>query len=226
MARKPPCGLASGLHLGEKRSHPAPLRAHLPTHERRALLVTQIHGQLLAVLIDSQIQHDRVLLGVLESFEKLHRIKHQEDLLFHGIKERSAIPCAGETATKPVARGIASTSDECLFVQYPFLAERVAEFNSFFGPPAGGPGVEGASLRCENWGADFRNGELGQARHRETGQPMVYMGSIYLFRPPYLRGGAGGGGVPVDATLHEDGGKIGDWPVCGTIQMECDRHGG
>jgi hypothetical protein len=41
------------------------------------------------MLIDSQIQHGWVLLCAFGELTKLHRIEHQEDLLFHGIKERA-----------------------------------------------------------------------------------------------------------------------------------------
>ena len=47
----------------EKRPHGFPTRADLPFEQHIALFVTQIHGQLLAMLVDGKVQHLTVLLS-------------------------------------------------------------------------------------------------------------------------------------------------------------------
>ena len=55
IATNPPSGSARSLQFREERPHPLPFRAHLPFQDHVACFVAKIHGQLLAVLVDSKV---------------------------------------------------------------------------------------------------------------------------------------------------------------------------
>ena len=56
------CRRGPPVEVVEERPDLVPLRADLPAEDDLPLVVTHMHGQLLAMLVNSHVQHEEVLL--------------------------------------------------------------------------------------------------------------------------------------------------------------------
>ncbi len=63
--REPPLGVGEPPQVFEERPHPTPFRRNLPSQHGIPGLIADTDGQLLAVLVDSKVEHLSVLLSVL-----------------------------------------------------------------------------------------------------------------------------------------------------------------